>query len=36
MHSLELIQIRGKNVYKLRLEGFVQVEDMRDLVVVKW
>ena len=30
MHSVELIKIAGQNVYKLTLDGFIQIEEMQD------
>lgn len=32
MHSLELIRIKGKSVYKLHLEGVVDVKEMKELL----
>lgn len=31
MHSLELVTMQGKNVYKLHLEGFIELEEMQAL-----
>ena len=30
-HSVKLIQIKGRNVYNIRLEGFLSVTEMEDL-----